>query len=111
MRRSGEGCRSAAGEEASGGWLWEEAARFEGFGDAADGERIGAEAEVGAVLERGGGDFGEGAAHDGFQAGVDLALGPGEAFLVLHPFEIADDDAAGVGEDVGDDVNALAVED
>ena len=49
--------------------------------------------------------------HDGAELVVDLALLPAEVLHVLHPLEVRDDHAARVGEHVGDDVDALVVED
>jgi hypothetical protein len=49
--------------------------------------------------------------HDVVEALVDLGFGPEVAHAVLDPFEVAGGDAAGVGEDVGDDEDALVGED
>ena len=46
-----------------------------------------------------------------FEALVDLGLGPEVAHAVLHPLEVAGGDAAGVGEDVGNDEDLLVGED
>ena len=40
--------------------------------------------------------------HDFLQALVDQLLVPEEALAVLHPLEVGDGDAAGVGQDIGD---------
>src|SRR6202050_2100634 len=49
--------------------------------------------------------------HDVFQALVDFAFAPEESLAILHPFEIADRDAAGIGQDVGDHENSLVIDD
>src|SRR5262245_18216041 len=48
----------------------------------------------------------ERAPHDVDQPAVHLVLGPEELLRVLHPLEVRHRDAAGVGEDVGDDEDA-----
>src|SRR5690606_11823537 len=48
-----------------------------------------------------------GSPHHGFKTLVDFLLGPVEAGEVLHPLEIADRDAAGIGQDVGNDQGAV----
>src|ERR1700677_3317158 len=58
-----------------------------------------------------GDDIGEAFGHDGVETLVDLGLGPEVAHAVLHPLEVAGGDAAGVGEDVGDDEDSLFGED
>src|ERR1700677_4115825 len=58
-----------------------------------------------------GDDIGEAFGHDGVETLVDLGLGPEVAHAVLHPLEVAGGDAAGIGEDVGDDEDALVGED
>ena len=55
--------------------------------------------------------FAEGAHHDLLQARVHFLDVPHEPFLVLHPFEVADGDAAGVGENIRQDDDAAARED
>ncbi len=45
------------------------------------------------------------------EARVDLVLAPEEAGEVLHPLEVADRDAAGVGQHVGHHQHALVVQD
>jgi len=49
--------------------------------------------------------------HDFFQAAVDQLLVPEISLPVLHPFEIGNGDAAGVGENVREDDDATARED
>ena len=48
--------------------------------------------------------------HGLLQPLIDDVLPPEIAHPVLHPLEVADGDAAGVGEDVGDDEDPLVVE-
>ena len=55
------------------------------------------------------GDVAEGLDHDVLEPLVDLALAPEEAGAVLHPLEVGHGHAAGVGEDVGHDQDALLV--
>ena len=55
--------------------------------------------------------FAEGALHDDLELFVDLAFFPEKILQVLHPLEVADGDTAGVGQDVGNDEDALAVQD
>jgi len=49
--------------------------------------------------------------HDVVEALVDFGFGPEVAHAVLDPLEVAGGDAAGVGEDVGDDEDSLVGED
>src|ERR1700683_838222 len=67
----------------------------------AEGERGGAVVDVvlAGLLE----DGVERATEDAVELVEDFRLGPEEALQVLDPLEVADDDAAGVAEDVGDD--------
>ena len=53
----------------------------------------------------------EGAGHDQPQPVVDLLLGPGEGLQRLHPLEVGDGDAAGVGENVGKNQDAAVEQD
>ena len=78
---------------------------------AADGEQVGAHAEVAALLVALGVDGIEAADHDVLEAVVDLVLRPEEVLQVLHPLEVADGHATGVREDVGDDGDAAFLED
>src|SRR5437016_3404131 len=55
--------------------------------------------------------FVEGADHNLLKARVDLVGVPHQPFLVLDPLEVADGDAAGVGENVREHDNAAARED
>ena len=49
--------------------------------------------------------------HDADEAFVDFGLRPEEAGKVLHPLEVADGDAACVGDDVGHDEHAFGLQD
>src|ERR1035438_5384533 len=95
----------------TGGGSGIQAADAAGFGDTRDAEHIGGQAHidllVGVDLEH----IGEGPGHDLLQFRVDVLLIPEEVVFVLHPFEVADGDATGVAEDVGDQEYALLVED
>src|SRR5262249_34152116 len=53
----------------------------------------------------------ERALHEVDQTRVDLLLAPEELLEPLHPLEVGDRHAAGVGEDVGHDEDAALVED
>src|SRR5919197_5680448 len=53
----------------------------------------------------------ESAAHDVVQLRVHLGLLPEVLLEALHPFEVRDDDAAGVREHVRQDEHALVLED
>lgn len=53
---------------------------------------------------------GKSAGHDFFEFGVYFVKVPAVAVEVLRPFEVADGDAAGVGENVGNDDGAFLVE-
>src|SRR5215470_6791961 len=75
--------------------LWEQSADEGGFGDAADGQDHGAGARRNVVLAHGIQHFVESADHDLLQARVDFVRVPHQTFLVLHPLEVADGDAAG----------------
>src|SRR4051794_998041 len=68
--------------------LWVDAADLGGFGDAADGEQVGAHAEVAVLLVALGVDGVEAADHDLLQAVVDLVFRPEEVLEVLHPLEV-----------------------
>ena len=82
------------------GGLREDAADLGGIDDAADGEDVGGLAHGAGFGVADGGDFGVGVIEEALEARVDLVLLPEEGLQVLHPLEVGDDDAAGVGEDV-----------
>src|SRR5258705_8164274 len=54
--------------------------------------------------------FVESADHNALQALIDLFGVPEQAFLILHPLEIADRNAAGIGQDVWQDSDSAARE-
>ena len=88
-----------------------DAALFGGVRYAVDGQHVGGDAVV-YVVGLGVGDYVvEALAHDVVQALVDFGLGPEVAHAVLYPLEVAGGDAAGVGQDVGDDEDSLVSED
>ena len=88
-----------------------DAALFGGVGYAVDGQHVGCDAVVDVVVSGVGDDVVEAVGHDVVEALVDFGFGPEVAHAVLHPLEVAGGDAAGVGEDVGDDEDALVGED
>jgi hypothetical protein len=88
-----------------------DAALFGGIGYAVDGEHVGCDAVVDAVSLGVGNDIIEAFGHDVVETLVDFGLGPEVAHAVLDPLEVAGGDAAGVGEDVGDDEDSLVGED
>src|ERR1700730_11161241 len=88
----------------------EEATDERGFGDPADGEDHGAGAGRNVMLAHGVHHFVEGAHHYFLQARVHFLDVPHEPFLVLHPFEVAHGDAAGVGENIRQHDNPAARE-
>lgn len=82
-----------------------------GLRDSADGEGEGGGAIVAMVLGADRLEIGEGGLHAALEFGVDAGFVPVKILEVLDPFEIADGDAAGVGVDVGQDLNAAFGED
>src|SRR5216110_2812207 len=76
-----------------------------------DRDDVGGDAGVHLVLLRRHRDFVEGAHHDALEAPVHGVLVPEVAAAVLHPLEVAHGHAAGVREDVGNDEDALLLED
>src|SRR5579864_3032649 len=76
-----------------------------------DRHHVGRDPEVHPVALRHGGHVLERMHHDALEPLVHGLLVPEVAAPVLHPLEVADGDAAGVGEDVGDYEDALLVED
>src|SRR6266436_8248349 len=91
--------------------LRKQSADESGLGDATDGENHGAGARRHVMLAHGVHHFVEGTHHDLPQALVYFLAIPEEAFLVLHPLEIADRDTAGVGQDVWENGDAAPGED
>src|SRR6185369_15936695 len=77
---------------------------------ALEGVGVGGGAHVGLSGLREVVDVGELGSHDAGEAFADFFDGPVVAGFVLGPLEVADRDAAGVGEDVGDDDGAAAGE-
>ena len=88
-----------------------DAALLGGVGYAVDGEHVGGDAVVDLVGFGVGEDVVEAVDHNALEALVDFGLGPEVAHAVLDPLEVACGDATGVGEDVGDDEDALLLED
>src|SRR5215470_16104784 len=93
-----------------GGRLREQAADQGGFGDAADSQDHGAGARRNVMFAHGFHHFVEGSGHDLLQAQIHFVGVPHQAFLVLHPFEVADRHAAGVGQNVRQHGDAAAGE-
>ena len=62
------------------------------------------------MFPRHGGNMSESVGDDPVELAVDLILGPEVTGEVLHPFEIADNDAPGVGQDVRNHDDAVTVE-
>jgi len=87
-----------------------DAALLGGVGYAVDGEHVGGDAVVYAVVLGVGDDVVEAFGHDVVEALVDLGLGPEVAHAILDPLEVAGGNTAGVGEDVGDDEDAFVAE-
>src|ERR1700751_812204 len=83
-----------------------DAARDRRLGDALEGEPGGGDAPRHVALLRGLPCLLERAADDVVQLRVHLDLLPEVLLEALHPFEVGDDDAARVREDVGKDENA-----
>ena len=88
-----------------------DAALLDGEGDAVDGEHVGGDAVVDVVGLGVADHVVEAVAQDGFELLVDDGFFPEVALAVLHPLEVAGGDAAGVGQDVGHDEDALFGED
>jgi hypothetical protein len=89
-------------------WLWEQSADEGSLRDATNSENHGASAWRYVVFAHGVHHFVEGADHDALEAQIDLFGIPEQAFLILHPLEIADGNAAGVGQDIWQDGNSTA---
>ena len=83
--------------------LRKEAADFFGFGDAFDPEAQRGSARGHFFFAAQGQSLVEGAFHDAEKFVHHFSLGPEEALEVLDPFEVGDDDAARVAENVRDD--------
>src|ERR1700716_1410279 len=88
-----------------------DAALLGGVGHAVDGQHVGCYTVVDVMSAGVGDDVVEAFGHDVVETLVDLGLRPEVAHAVLDPFEVAGGDAAGVGEDVGDDEDAFVGED
>src|SRR5713101_622795 len=74
-------------------------------------QRVRGEPHVDALVDRGVEDLVEGPRYDVVQLRVDLLLLPEERLQVLHPFEVRDDHAPRVGDDVGHHEDVPVVED
>src|ERR1051325_11384294 len=71
---------------------------------------VGGDAGIHLELLRGGSDLVEGPHHDALEPPVHRVLVPEVAAAVLHPLEVAHGHTAGVRENVGNDKNALLLE-
>src|SRR6266849_7405151 len=85
-------------------------AELEGAGDPVDGQHIGRNAIVNLVNAGKAHYFIEGIIHHVEEALIHLALPPEETLTVLHPFEIADGDAAGVAKNIRHGEDALGID-
>src|SRR5579885_2469016 len=88
-----------------------DAANLRCLGDTGDGQHVGSQTHIAVGLLGSGGDGGEGAVHNHFEPLRDLFDPPEEALEVLHPLEVADGDAARVGQDVRNDHDILLEKD
>src|SRR5579864_493166 len=88
-----------------------DAAQFDREGYSIEGEHIRRCAVVDGVLFGVGDHVVEAVHHNLFQAIVDHLLIPEIALAILHPLEIRDRDAAGVGQNIRDHEDALLPED
>src|SRR6266516_7485802 len=80
------------------------------FSNAGDGEHIGGQAHVAGILVGFVGNRGKSTIHDDFELLRNLFNDPEEALNILHPLEIADSYATGVGKNIRDDDDALLVQ-
>src|SRR6266511_2922871 len=103
--------RAGSGGCADAGGLGVDAADACGFYYAADAQHHRCLAHGDAVLLRHRRNVAVGAGDDAMQALVDLVFFPEVELEVLHPLEVGDDDAAGVGEDVRDEDDTVARQD
>src|SRR5436189_6071111 len=88
-----------------------DAARRGGLRNPLNGEAVGAEPHRNVAVLVDGPGLVERARDDVVQLRVHLGLLPEVLLEALHPFEVGDHDAAGVGEDVRKDDDALVLED
>src|ERR1700675_2756413 len=86
-------------------------ARYGRFSDALDGQAVGSEAHRDTSALHQGPGLVERARDDVVQLRVDLGFLPEVLLQPLDPFEVGDDHAAGVRQDVGEDEHALLLED
>src|SRR5690606_16397833 len=86
-------------------------AELERPGHPLDRDDVGRDAERHAVLLARVVDLVEGLVHHPVEAAVDAVEAPEVAVAVLDPLEVGDRHAAGVGEDVRDDDDAVLLED
>ena len=82
---------------------------MDGFGDAADGDEQRREAQGHVAAQLDVVHLGEYGTDLGVEPLVDDVARPVIVVDALHLLEVADDQAAGVGDDVRDDVDALEV--
>src|ERR1017187_3238703 len=83
------------------------AAQADGFGHAVERQHVSRSAVVHTVFEGVFHDRAEAIHHDFFEARVHQFLVPEKPLAVLHPFEVRDGDAAGIGQNVGNDKDLL----
>src|ERR1700728_3667236 len=88
-----------------------DAALPDGVGHAVNGQHVSGDAVVDPVSLGVTNDIFERRLHDGVELLVDHRLFPEVALAVLHPFEIRSGHPPGVGQNVGDDEDALVAQD
>ena len=77
-----------------------DAAQLQRAGHAIDRQHVGGDTIIHPVRFRVAHHFIEAVLHHVLQALVHFALAPEKALAILHPLEIADGDAAGIGENI-----------
>src|SRR5260221_7841516 len=91
--------------------LWVNPSYHRRVGYALNGDCVCGEPHVDALVHRCVENLVEGPSDHVVELGVDLLLLPEECLEVLHPLEVGDDHAAGVGDDVWDHENSALVKD
>src|SRR5207245_134743 len=102
-----------SGKETNTSWVQKlgiNSTELQGAGNAVDGQHVRRDAVIHLVHSRKAYYFVESVIHNVKEALVHFALPPEEALPVLHPFEIADGDSAGVAENVRHGENALGID-